>query len=588
MLARAPASAYQTKGPELYGCGYDITPVLGKAPVLSEWTKNPAKALEFDWFNGEHNAGVLTGGENNLIAIGIDVPSEPLAVEVEKILGDVLGDAPKRVGQHPKSLFVFRCDELMRKQSTQPYIIDGIKCQVEVLGDGQQFVAYGTHPKTKKLYDWPNDELTDYQIKELPEVSAKDVANFLQQADTALSGRVPKTFQAPPKEPWGQSGTNDNCIEQIKNGAAWHEPMLHLTGSYIARGLGRSETISALEQYTWGGFTVEQTREELGKMIDGALNKGFAPEEVEQPKGQLRTLNDLMKMKFEAKPPLHPWLTSGCMLLAGRPKAGKSLLVEHIVFEIAKSHRVLYLALEYGLQLMKHRFQRHMQNEAVRQNIKFLVEGDIARFDQGGAEELEQHLIEFNPAIIVIDTIGKFKRPGEAKGYEGETIAMSEIRLLVNKFNADLLAIHHTRKRMINDESDAFDQILGSTALSAVPDTLMVLEATSPPLATVHMKSRLLMEPREIVIELKDGEFIERTEAGASLIGKADVKADIVNLLEEEGPLKQKDIADQLGLKESNVSGYCKYLAIDRRIKREKRGSPWELIPNQSSLDIGV
>ena len=150
-------------------------------------------------------------------------------------------------------------------------------------------------------------------------------------------------------------------------------------------------------------------------------------------------------MEFKTKSPLHRWLSSGCMLLAGRPKAGKSLLAEYLAYEIAKTHPVLFLALEYNLRLFDHRFKRHMQNETVGQNFRFLVEGDIPRFDEGGDKHLEEHLIEFNPALVVIDTIGKFKRPGETKGYEGETRAMGEIRLLLNKFDVDSLVIHHTR-----------------------------------------------------------------------------------------------------------------------------------------------
>lgn len=583
---------YQTKGPELDGLGYRPLPCKGKAPIVVGWQDHPPEAREYHRYNGTTNVGILTGGDHNLIAIDVDVRCEATAMEIEGLLEDELGFAPKRIGEAPKALYVFRSETPTKKRATEVHQIGGQKCLIEILGEGQQFVSHGIHPGTKQPYNWPNDDITDYPIGELPVVTKASLDEFMFQAEAVLIRKEDFKFKAPPTEPWGCVHTppnqNSEYLNQLKNRTGWHDPMLKLTASYVAKGHTREEIMRLLEVYTWDGYTVEQTCEQLGEMIDGALKKDFAPKGIEQPKSKLRTLSDLRKMEFKVKPPLHPWLSSGCMLLAGRPKAGKSLLAEHLAYEIAKEHRLLFLALEYNLRLADHRFKRHMQNETVDQNFRFLAEGDIPRFDQGGAEQLEEHLIEFNPALVVIDTIGKFKRPGETKGYEGETLAMSEVRLLANKFDADLLVIHHTRKRLINDEADIFDQILGSTGLSAVPDTLMVLEATAPPLATIHVKSRLLLSPREIIIELKDGEFIERTEAGATLVGKADVRADILNLLEEEGPLIQKEIAKLLGLREPNVSSYCKHLELDRRIKREKRGSPWELIPAQSSLGIGV
>ena len=71
--------------------------------------------------------------------------------------------------------------------------------------------------------------------------------------------------------------------------------------------------------------------------------------------------------------------------------------------------------------------------------------------------------------------------------------------------------------------------------------------------------------------------FVIPDRKGASLIGKADVKVRILNLLEAKGPLLQKEIASLHGLKESNISGYCKALSYDQKIRRGQQGEPWEL-----------
>ena len=294
---------YQTKAPELARLGYRPLPCNGKAPIPKGWQNHPPEAREYHRYNGTTNVGILTGGVHNLIAIDVDVRCEETAREIEGLLEDELGFAPKRIGESPKRLFVFCSETPTKKRSTKVHYISEQKCLIEVLGEGQQFISHGIHPSTQQPYEWPNDDLTDYPIGELPVVTKASLDEFLFQAEAVLIRKEDFKFQTPPKETQGHSPTlpnqNSEYLDQLKNGASWHEPMLRLTASYVAKGHTREEIMRLLEVYTWDGYTAEQTREQLGEMIDGAIKKDFAPKEVEQLNGQLRTLNDLMKMKFE-------------------------------------------------------------------------------------------------------------------------------------------------------------------------------------------------------------------------------------------------------------------------------------------------
>ena len=74
-----------------------------------------------------------------MIGIDIDVlHSEPLAVAIEALAKRMLGDTPAvRIRRAPKRLLVYR--------AAQPF--KGFKYPpIEVLGLGQQFLAYGIHP----------------------------------------------------------------------------------------------------------------------------------------------------------------------------------------------------------------------------------------------------------------------------------------------------------------------------------------------------------------------------------------------------------------------------------------------------------
>ena len=55
----------------------------------------------------------------------------------------------------PKRPLVFRTNALFRKVDSGFFTdAEGVQHKVEVLGEGQQFVAFGIHPDTRKPYRW--------------------------------------------------------------------------------------------------------------------------------------------------------------------------------------------------------------------------------------------------------------------------------------------------------------------------------------------------------------------------------------------------------------------------------------------------
>ena len=123
-----------------------------------------------DW--PESGIGIAAG---RVIAIDIDVlHSEELAVQIEGLAKRMLGDTPAvRIGHAPKRLLVYR--------SVQPF--GGFKYPpIEVLGMGQQFIAYGVHPDTGKPYDWPVQTLADIHIDELPAITEAQAREFAKAA----------------------------------------------------------------------------------------------------------------------------------------------------------------------------------------------------------------------------------------------------------------------------------------------------------------------------------------------------------------------------------------------------------------------
>ena len=180
------ATLYKSFGPKLVGQGYDITPVVGKKPILEAWTTRPGAALDYT-LHSEKSIGVLLGGRHNLVAVDVDVLNPFCSNDLEKLVEEELGSAPKRIGKAPKFLMLFRCTELQKKIRTGVYEIDGVDAATELLGEGQQFVAAGVHPDTGSRYVWPGDKLIDIAPEELTEVTPDALRRFLAMASSVMA-----------------------------------------------------------------------------------------------------------------------------------------------------------------------------------------------------------------------------------------------------------------------------------------------------------------------------------------------------------------------------------------------------------------
>ena len=60
---------------------------------------------------------------------------------------------------------------------------------MEVLCRGQQFIAFGIHPKTGKPYEWFGGDPLTVAVVDLPEVSRDKVVEFLRTAERILSSQ---------------------------------------------------------------------------------------------------------------------------------------------------------------------------------------------------------------------------------------------------------------------------------------------------------------------------------------------------------------------------------------------------------------
>ena len=172
-----------------------------------------------DW--PEAGIGIAAG---RVIGIDIDVVhSAAIAHEIEALAKRMLGDTPAvRIGRAPKRLLVYR--------AVQPFA--GFKYPpIEVLGLGQQFIAYGVHPETGQPYDWPVSTLADLTPDELPAITEAQAREFAKEAYLLIPlDQRPKSLRVGPRS----TGECANLPEQRGTFEAVEDALAHIVNADLA------------------------------------------------------------------------------------------------------------------------------------------------------------------------------------------------------------------------------------------------------------------------------------------------------------------------------------------------------------------
>lgn len=287
-----------------------------------------------------------------------------------------------------------------------------------------------------------------------------------------------------------------------------------------------------------------------------------------------RPLMEILSMTFEEPEPLHEWLPAGFTLLAAAPKAGKSTLAEQIVEDLSLDQRVLYLALEYNNLMVKHRFRNFGPNH----QVKIITQGEIGRLDGREDKLFENAIADSKPSLIVIDVLAALKS-ATTGGYDDEYASVQALKKTAERYSCSLLALHHTRKQSVHEANDPFQTILGSTALAAVPDNLMVMEQKGD-VTRLHQRGRLI-ESKTHYLRFDGVRYKSTEKTGLESFDNAPTQTAILDEL-AIGPKTVGELAERLRRDRGQISRACAALVTKGEIYRDSRDSPYQLSRSES------
>lgn len=239
--------AFPTLAPRLIAAGYIVVPITPgkKYPALTAWQSARLTTADAHKFPGR-GTGVLTGqGDFPIVAFDVDSVAPALVEGFVAWCRTNLGETVERVGNAPKRLLVYRAAESGWRKRESPWFDDdaGNEHRLEVLGMGQQFVAYHVHPDTGRPYEWTDlfGGAEHVPAADLPIVTAQQVAGAIAEFErlaeaagfvrrTGAAPAAPRATERAPREPGDFFGRVNDAA--MRNLAAWVPALLPAARPY--------------------------------------------------------------------------------------------------------------------------------------------------------------------------------------------------------------------------------------------------------------------------------------------------------------------------------------------------------------------
>jgi hypothetical protein len=459
-------------------------------------------------------------------AIDIDSDSNQLTIIVVNTLHEVLGKrAPCRMSTGARRLFVFRTEEPFRKRVLEIMLQDGSSHAVELLGDGQQYLIYGTHPSGSP-YNFPHHPLPkdpgDLPLidEQLVDSFFMELAAFLQQQGASVSLQGSKSAVAKQLDE-----------EEIPEGSR-NVTLASVAGTMQRRGLPPAAIFAALMETNLQLCHPPLDAEDVQTIVDSISR--YKPEQplvVKSAANDFEVQPDAVEepdppVFEEATPdqmavwviPKEKWLledlipTGGSSLLVAKPKVGKSTFARGLAVSMAKGipfmdrdlrpMKVMYVMFpNEGTkgEAQEELIGRLKANEGrSKKNFKFYYNKSLMSDKDAIVRFLGQKAEAHRPDVIFIDTLQGLVLAKDLNGYAEVHAAFAPIRAVAEPYGAHLCYLHHAGK---GDKIDLIDLSLGSTALAGSVTVLMAMkrDATEETLRLFAARGRGVEFPAHVV-----------------------------------------------------------------------------------------
>jgi RecA-family ATPase len=280
-------------------------------------------------------------------------------------------------------------------------------------------------------------------------------------------------------------------------------------------------------------------------------------------------------------------IPEGLSLLAGRPKIGKSWFALNIAVAVAEGSialnkfetsqsKVLYIPYEDNTRRIKSRLNNMLNGNEAHENLFFPKDLYFPKLNQEGLDCIRQCVEnEDGIKLIIIDTFGSAVNKGNNNYcFQDDYNFMMGLQQIALKYHIAILLIHHTRKMIAES---VYDDIIGTTGITASPDTLMIIKK--------HLEGCILHITGRDVEEADyksvfDAEtFFWNVTDDKVLFGSTVERQAIIDLFESDydKELSVKEIAEKTGKSREAISQIIRKMLIAGEIMKGSKTGYYRL-----------
>ena len=315
------------------------------------------------------------------------------------------------------------------------------------------------------------------------------------------------------------------AVQNVLAGDDWHINMVRLVGSYVTKGLSDEEIHAITDSFTLAGYTVDDTRAEVQRAIDGARNKGWTPppdpvkERMQKQSQAVSNADDENAMQSWPTPynifdaftlPRREWVygydyikkyisvtasaggigkTSAIIVEAIAISTGKDLLG----VQVKEQTNVWIINLEDPISEMQMRTIAAMQHYGITPEDvrgKLFMDGEdtmqitLAAESRDGLitndallEHITRKVKENNIGVIIIDPFISAHLVNENNNGSIQAV-VAMLRKLARDTNSAIQLVHHIRKG--NGDDATIDSVRGAGSLIGAARAARVINRITP------------------------------------------------------------------------------------------------------------
>lgn len=318
------------------------------------------------------------------------------------------------------------------------------------------------------------------------------------------------------------------------------------------------------------------------------------------PPKKLWNVADLLSTTFpDPKFAVPGMLPVGLVVLAGRPKLGKSWLSLQIAIAVGTGGmvlnrkvdkgRVLYLALEDNPRRLQDRLKK--QKAPGNTDVDFRFEWEPLAVKNGvgkGANDLIEAIQTGGYSLVVMDTISRALGRADQMDQADMNVLFGTLQRIAIEREISLLLVDHHRKSA-GGAGDVIDDVMGATSKVGVADAAIgIYRERGQTNATLKTSGRDI-EELELSIKFDKEFFTWQLEGTASGVKQESQQADIITAITElGGKASAAQIAKWLGKLPNNITRELNELVnkgLVFRGERNGRSVPYMIVDRNDTND---